>query len=816
MFLRTIALFSCLLFITNFALAQETATYSGVVKDLKSGKELAFVNIGIYGSSKGTSTDEKGKFSMELPVNQELRIDFTSIGYLTKSIRLKLRPNQKKNQLVYLKQKEIQIDTVEILDKSTRRNPVIKIDPKISTVLANPTGNFEAILKGNFITVRSELSSQYLVRGGNFDENLVYVNDIEIYRPLLTRQGQQEGMSFINPDMVQSIEFSAGGFEARFGDKLSSVLDIKYKKPDSLRVGFNASLLGGGFHVEGASKNKKLRHISAFRYRTLSNLVNTLDTKGDYKPSATDLQSYITYLPDPKSLKWEFGLLASYNRNRYLVIPQDRETDFGTIQTALRLRVFFGGREITEYETFTSGATAIYRPNNRTELKLIASTYLSDERENFDVEGAYLLDVVDNDFGSDDFGEVAFNIGAGGFHNYGRNQLQAKVFSLEHKGSRDNPWGFLRWGLRFQHENLEDKLFEWRQIDSAAFAIPYTGDTVIQMEEFINARNQVRSNRLLGYVQNSWTLNELKDMFLTFGVRGNYWSFSNEFLLSPRLQFSYRPTPKKDWVLKAAGGIYVQPPFYREMRNLEGRVNENIKAQKSIQAVVGSDLVFKIWDRDFKFITEAYYKHLSNIIPYEIDNVRIRYYADQRATGYATGIDFRINGQFVRSLESWASLSFLRTQEDIIGDFFFDEDSVRQEIGFIRRPTDQRFNFNIMFQDFLPKNPTFKVSLSLVYGAEMPYSVLRNPRFRNTFTIPAYRRVDIGFSKQVIGKGAKFKTQSFLRHFDSLWFNAEVFNLLQIQNTISYIWVQDTGGNRFGVPNYLTNRQLNIRLVASF
>ena len=813
--MRTIMCFFLLLASTN--LLAQTATFKGKIRDLKSGFTLELVNVGVSGTTVGTSSEAEGDFTLTVPAGKQISIIFASLGYYPKTVNLLLKEGQVKDQLIYLKPRPIEIDTVEVIDRSIRRNNVIKINPQLSKVIANPSGSFEKVLVSMGASSNNELSSQYSVRGGNFDENIIYVNDIEIYRPQLIRQGQQEGLSFINPNLVSSVSFYTGGFEAKYGDKLSSVLDIKYKKPKKFVAGAEASFMGGALYTEAISNDQRWTFLTGARYRTLGTLLAGLDINGDYKPSSSDVQTYLTFTPDWTTKRWEFGFLANYNSTKFLVEPQDRETDFGTVQSALRLKVFFDGLEQTRYQTLTLGATATYRPNHLSEIKLIASTFLDDETEFFDVEGAYLLDVVDNNLGSDDFGEVAYTIGAGVYHNYGRNQLNARVTNLEYKHKLEKKrFGFWEWGLRWQHDDIFDRLYEWRRIDSAAFSVPAFNDSVVRFEEFIDARANIISDRLLGYYQNSLMLDDRTDMYLNFGLRANFWTFNKEMLLSPRIQFSFRPSRSKDLVLRAATGIYSQPAFYREMRNLDGSINESIQAQKSAHLVLGSDLGFKAWGRDFRFVTEAYYKHLYNAIPYDIDNVRIRYYADKQAQAYATGIDFRVNGQFVKTLESWASLAFLWTQENIEGDFYYTDDSVRTEIGWIRRPSDRRFNFNIMFQDLLPTNPSYKVHLSLVYGARMPFTPLNNQRLRNQLTIPAYRRVDIGFSKQLVGKDVKFKASGFLKSFESLWLSAEVFNLLQIQNTISYIWVRDVSGTIYGVPNYLTNRQINLRLVAEF
>jgi hypothetical protein len=481
--------------------------------------------------------------------------------------------------------------------------------------------------------------------------------------------------------------------------------------------------------------------------------------------------------------------------------------------------VGFDGREKTGYKTLTTGTTLTYAPNDQLKLKFILSGYTSNEYENADVEGFYYLEEVETDLGSKNFGKAIATLGFGSFHNYTRNTLYASVLAAEHKGYYDTKnKGYWQWGARLQHDQVTDRLYEWYRVDSAEYAIGAGNDTaqVLFFQEYLNAKNNIISTRTSAYLQNTYLINAAYDVIITAGIRANHWTFNNELLISPRLQLSARPFAA-DLVLRLSAGVYQQPAFYRELRGLDGIINKNNKAQRSQQIVVGSDLNFKAWGRPFKFVTEAYYKNLSHIVPYEFDNVRLRYYADQAAKGYATGIDFRVNGEFVNTLESWASLSLLSTKEDVIGDFFINEAGERIEPGYIRRPTDQKFKFSIMFQDYLPKNPTYKVSLNFIYASRLPAGPPDYNRYKDeTYSIPPYRRVDIGFSKQLMGKGATFRTETALKYFKSLWLSAEVFNLFQIQNTISYLWVREFTGNQYAVPNYLSNRTVNLRLVGEF
>jgi hypothetical protein len=788
---------------------------SGVVTDT-TGIGIELVNVFVVESQQGTTTDANGRFMMMQAAGKTYTLRFQYVGY--EPVQKVIRPKAGEEVKLQITLKSVAYDMggVSVEDRMDRSSNLIKIDPRISRSLANPSGNFEMVLQGMGARSQQELSSQYSVRGGNFDENLVYVNDIEIYRPVLMRGGQQEGMSFINPDMVGGIQFSAGGFAARYGDKMSSVLDVRYRKPDAFRVTTQASLLGGALTVEGVDSSGKFTYLVGSRYRTLRYLLGTLDTRGEFFPTAGDVQGMFTFTPNKK---WEFGFLANYNQNDFRVIPANRETVFGTVREALQLRVFFQGQELTQFKTFTSGATATYKPNSLLQLKFIGSMYTSDERENFDVEGAWLLNQLDTELGSENFGKVAFTRGVGSFHDFARNQLTVQVYAFDHKGYWQSPLlGYVQWGLRAQTELISDRLIEWSLSDSAGFAVPSwtPGDSVVRLRETINVSNTVNAQRYSGYLQDSWLLNDALNMQLTAGARFTYWTWNNEWLFSPRAELSFSPRWQRDWVFRAAAGMYGQPAFYREMRNQFGQLNPAIRAQRAIHYIAGADYSFKAYDRPFRFVTELYYKDLRSLVPYQLDNVRVRYLGENNARGYATGIDLRINGEFVSTLQSWASLSLMRTAERIDGAMVRDADGNMVPAGFIPRPTDQLAMFNIMFQDLLPSNPTYKVHLNVVFGSSLPFGPPNFDRVGDTLRMPPYRRVDIGFSKLIIGEGSDWGKKGYGRYFKSLWLNAEVFNLLQVNNTISYLWILDTEGFQQNIPNYLTGRLLNLRLVAEF
>lgn len=725
---------------------------------------------------------------------------------------------------------------VEVTDSKKRSEEIMIINPKVYSQLPSPTGNIEDLIKTGGIGVSSnnELSSGYSVRGGNFDENLVYVNDIEVYRPFLVRSGQQEGFSFANPTMVQNINFSAGGFEAKYGDKLSSVLDITYRKPLKFEGNASGSFLGGNIQLEGISKNRLMAWSIGTRYRTNSYLLKSLDTKGEYRPSALDVQTFLTFDVNPK-LKVEF--LGNVANNKYLVIPTSRQTNFGTVNQALRLTIYFDGQELMQYTTFMGGISTTYRPDPKTKLKFITSAYRAKEEEVYTVQGQYYIDQLEADLGKENFGQVAFNRGVGTFINNGRNYLTANVFNIEHKGTRyiSDKSEFL-WGARYQVEQIDDKLSEWRMIDSAGYIVPFNADKV-ELTDVYKTKIGLNSSRMQGFAQYNYNklFRDSSHFTITAGVRGNYWTVNKQFLFSPRITFAYKPNWKSDWLFKLSGGLYYQPPFYRELRDISGTLNTDVQAQQSIHAVFSSDYIFKMWNRPFKLIMAAYYKDLNSIIPYEIDNVRLRYFANNNANGYATGADFRINGEFVKGVESWASIGFLRTYEyskdnihylyfnkegeEIIKGITFDQtkvDSQRVDPGYIRRPSDQLVTFGLFFQDYLPRVPALKFNLNLQFGSGLPFGPPTHLRWQQVLKMPPYRRVDAGFAYNILKESREIKRKNVFNRLREMWVFLEVFNLLQVQNTVSYTWVQDVTGNRYAVPNYLTNRQINVRLQVRF
>ncbi len=812
----------------------QTSSISGHARG-NDGEPVERVTVGIKEIPEAnTSTDEKGYYSLQVESGKTLTIVFFSINHVTVSHTFVLQPDEKRDFSPVLKFKN-ELSTVEVTDFKTRGEESIRLDPKVFTQLPTPTGNIEDIIKTQMgVSSNNELSSGYSVRGGNYDENLVYVNDIEVYRPFLVRSGQQEGLSFANPNMVQSISFSAGGFEARYGDKLSSVLDLTYRKPAKFGGNASASLLGGNVQVEGVSNNRLVAWNVGARYRTNIYLLKTLDTQGEYRPSSMDLQSFVTLDVNPK-LRIEF--LGNIAKNKYLVIPETRQTTFGTVNDALRFFVYFEGQELMQYTTFMGAVSTTYRPNRRTKLKLIGSAYRANEEEIYTVRGQYLIDQLEADLGKPDFGQVAFNRGVGSFLNNGRNYLTAHVFNLEHKGTRTINYNneFL-WGVREQAEKIEDKLSEWRTLDSAGYLIPYDKSEINLIDPY-KTRITLPSLRSQAYIQYNFsqTLRDSALLKITTGIRGNYWTVNGQLVISPRMTIAYKPNWRRDWLFKLSGGLYYQPPFYRELRDISGNIHKDVKAQQSVHIVLTSDYIFRMWKRPFKFIVSGYYKELTSLVPYEIDNVRIRYFANNNTKGYSTGVDFRINGEFVPGVESWATLGLLKTfeyskdnihtlyynsaGEQIKAGYNFDQvkvDSVVVDPGYIPRPTNQLVTFGMFFQDYLPKYPAFKFNLNLQFGSGLPFGPPTHQRWQQVFKMPPYRRVDAGFAYNVLKLDRTFKKKNAFNYLKEMWVFLEIYNLLQVQNTVSYTWLEDVTGNSYAIPNYLTNRQINIRLQVRF
>ncbi|MES2629983.1 MAG: carboxypeptidase-like regulatory domain-containing protein [Bacteroidota bacterium] len=828
---------SLILFFVSVSLQAQQVELSGFVRD-NDNKPVSFANIQVDGTGNGTTSDDEGRYSLSLTKNTKYLLILSRPGYNTEKLSISVGSVNLTRSFV-LTANDLGVVNVE----SQRTGSMQRIDPKFTKFVPTPGGDFlNAVLSSQpGVSMRNELSSAYSVRGGSFDENVIYVNDIEIYRPFLVRAGQQEGLSFVNGDLVKNVNFSAGGFDAKYGDKMASVLDIQYRKPTEFGGSVTGGLMGGSAHLENVSKDGKTTYIAGIRYRSNSYILGSLDTKGDYRPRYTDFQTYITH---KFSNRFDIGILGNYSANRYNFVPQTRETNLGSIQEALKFTVYFDGQELSRYHTGMGAVDLNYHITNDFKLKLILSQFYTREREEFDIVGQYQLDEIERDFGSDDFGDVVRNLGVGGFLNHARNRLTADVKSANVKGYLTVLNHYLQFGVGLQGEKFTDQLSEFTYIDSADYSAPNNTGGNLMVNEVIRAKNQLTSYRATAYVQDAYNyVNDSYDEFrLNVGVRANYWSYNNQTVISPRMTASFVPnwnrqindstTIKKSLTLRFSTGLYYQPPFYREMRGFTGSLNPDIVAQKSTHFVLGADYGLRLWKRPFKLVGETYYKLYDKLIPYELENVRLRYYATNNAKGFARGADFKLNGEFVPGIESWVSVSFLQTQEDLIDDYYvnyfnqsntliqpstFDKvatDSVRYTPGYIPRPTDQRLSFGMFFQDEMPGFKGFKVNLNLIYGTGLPYGPPSHDRYRDTLRTPSYKRVDIGFMKELITpqKPAKGLFKNFKEAFISL----EVFNLLQIQNTINYQWIKDVTGSTYSVPNYLTGRRVNLKFIVRF
>ena len=804
-----------------FLSAQDNkGTITGKVLD-QNNKPLSSVSVGIKGYSQGTKTDKNGTYSIAVPANKNIILVFSSGAHKKKYVGKRVKPGQIVGLTVSLSKKVTSLKTVDIKNNSKRNEAgMVTLDPRKVDFLPTPNSSIEDLLK-IFVGSRNEMTSQYSVRGGNYDENLVYINDFEVYRPFLVRSGQQEGLSIINPDLTSSVAFSTGGFQSKYGDKMSSVLDIKYKKPKEFAGSAQLSLLGVNAHLEGVGLKDKMTYLVGVRQKSNQYLLQAQQTQGVYNPTFTDIQAFINYEINDQ---WQTDIFVNYARNRFDFMPESSTQSFGLVNQAFQLRMFYNGAETDKFDSRYGGISFTNRPNDKLSLKFLASGFQTREQETYDIKGEYLLGEIETDLGKDNFGQLKYAIGTGIIHEFARNYLNINVGNIGHKGAYDGGKHFVQWGLNAEIVAIDDKLHEWERRDSAGFTQPFS-DTTLGLTQFYNSKQNFNYQRYTAYLQDNIAFDSI-GVVLTAGIRANYNQLNGELLISPRLQLSYRPKKwKNDVVFRGATGLYNQPPFYREMRDLDGTVNKNIKAQKSFHALAGFDYNFAgINGRPFKVTSEFYYKSMWDLVPYEFDNVRIRYFGDNLAKGYSYGAEFRLYGDLVEDAESWVSIGYMKTEEDIENDFITipsavtGEDSATIYPGYIPRPTDARINFGLFFSDYLPGNKNFKLHLSGLYSTGLPFGPPDQARYADTLRAASYRRVDVGFSALLLDGTKKQRPHySFFKNFKSIWLSVEVFNLLAIRNTISYQWIQDqTSGRTYAVPNRLTSRLLNARLVVKF
>lgn len=828
-------MFPILLFGQN----KDSYIYGKITDD--NGNVLDLVNIAVVGTSYGVTSDSKGSYTLHLPADSLLEVAYSFIGYQQEKKEVMLKSGEKRKIDITLKSMSTTLPDAIVSDRQINAATITRLDVrKITLAPSSGAGGVEDLVKTlPGVSSTNELSSQYNVRGGNFDENLTYINGIEIYKPFLVGSGQQEGLSVINPRLISNIDFSAGGFSAEYGDKLSSALDITYKKPLLPAASLSLSFLGAEAHAEGTASKGRLSYLIGTRYKNNKYILGGMDTKGSYQPNFTDVQGVLSYSITPK---FEVSAFGYYSRNSYTMIPETRQTDFGNIQMSHRITIYFDGKEASNYNTGLGAVTFNYSPNEDLNLKLIASTYSAIEAENYDIQGQYWIGQLETNPGSEQAGDVISNQGVGTYIEHARNDFYSQVYNIDHKGAYKKDNYTVKWGMRYQHQLFDDKINEWEMIDSAGFSLPHPADSIgspnpphhaFNINYLSKGHNVLNINNLDGYIHNEWNFNTKNAdlVTLSLGLRANYWGYNGDVNISPRAGIAYKPSWNNDMLFRLSGGVYVQPPFYRELRMFDGSLisPENATTQKSYQVVFTHEYSFKAWDRPFILTSEIYYKYMKDIVPYEVDNIRIRYYADQRATGYAAGIDMRINGEFVKGIESWASLSLMKTaeniryyispdgtilsQSDINNGAVYVNDTI---IKGIPRPSDQRANISVFFQDYIPFIPSFKVNMKLIFGTGLPFGAPHTERYQQNKRMSAYRRVDIGFSKQLISEKTSFKQGNPLKYIKNCWLSLEVFNLLGIYNVSSYMWVTDVYNIQYAVPNYLTPRQINLKLVMEF
>ncbi|MEN8913342.1 MAG: carboxypeptidase-like regulatory domain-containing protein [Polaribacter sp.] len=799
--------------------AQTTTILRGVIKDTK---KQSIEGVNIQFNTFGTTSDKNGNYSIRIPLNQSITITYSHIAHysFTKEITATSKNVMRFSPILTPKTEALK----EIVLKNNKKNAagVTKIDVLKAKNIIGPNAGVENVLMTlPGVNNNNELSTQYNVRGGNFDENLVYVNGIEIYRPFLIRSGQQEGLSFVNSNLVKNINFSAGGFQAKYGDKLSSVLDIIYRDAKEKATTIDASILGGSITLEGQFLDKKLSAITGIRYRDNSLFVNSKQVETNFKPRFTDVQSFLSYKATDA---FTLNFLGNFSLNNYNYTPISRRTRFGTVNAPIELTVFYDGQEKNNYLTLFGALSANYEVNDAIELTATASSYNTQEEEYFDIAAAYNLGEVDANVGSEDFGEVEFSEGIGSQLNHARNDLDALISNFQLKGTYKKESLEISAGLKYQHEDIKDRIREWEIIDSLGFSVrppltagnnqPYVSfEGPILPYQNIRADNNVQINRVSGFIQlnekRSWKDHEI---WYSVGVRAQNWKVTgngvpskNQVTISPRGQFAIKPDWSQDMLFRVSGGWYSQPPSYRELKDYNGQLNVDVKAQKSIHFVSGMDYSFQMWERPFKLTTEIYYKDLSNINAYSIDNVRIRYRADNKTTGFASGVDVRLNGEFIAGSESWVSLGYLKTMENI------------DNQGNIARPSDQRLKFGILFQDYVPNLPDLKAYLNLVFNTGVPGG---SPSYSNPYNfqnrLRDYKRADLGVS-YVFTSAKKQFTTGFLSNFKELTAGLELFNMFDIQNAITNTWVRDVySKTQFGVPNFMTGRVLNFKIGMQF
>ena len=807
-------LFFLLSVATVFAQGQKVRIYGYVIDENNRGIEDAGVRF--EGMNNGTSTNRNGYYDLYVNITDSVKIVYSHLGYET--IRHTIFPGKQVVQItVALQALSRELKTVDVTVNRRSTSNMQTLEAEKYKLMPNASGSFESLLISFAgVTSNNELSSQYNVRGGNFDENIVYVNGTEIYRPLLIRAGQQEGLSFINPDMVGNVAFSSGGFNAEFGDKMSSVLDVKYKKPISFEASGAISLLGASAYL-GTAGNR-FTQMHGIRYKTSKYLLGTLDTKGSYKPDFIDYQTYLTYQISPRV---EINFLGNFSRNNYTFIPDSQSTAFGTFNMAENLNVYYEGQEKDLFQTAFGALSLLFRPKENLKLSITTSTFSTNENETYDITGNYVLgELKMGDTGETEEGE---KLGVGTYHEHARNRLKATVANISHSGEYIRSGHTLKWGVNLQREISTDKINEWEWRDSAGYSMPYTDDKVVDLFYNMKSTQKLDSRRTSAYIQDTYRWDTEHALYaLTGGLRASHWSYNREFLLSPRASVSILPHWDKDFNFRLATGLYYQSPFYKELRdtvsdalgNVTVHLNPNLKAQRSLHLVLGGDHYFRWLGRPFKFTTEAYLKLADRVTTYSVDNVRIRYSGQNDAKAYTAGVDFKLFGELVPGTDSWINFSLMRSREDVLNDFYTDKEGNKVYPGWISRPNEARYSLSMLLSDYLPNNPKYKLYLKTIFSDGLPVGPPRSPRYMaDRFRLRDYKRVDIGASRVIVNGSDRIMNKRWMKNIASIWLNLEVFNLFDFKNENSIYWVSDIYGYQHGSPNYLTGRQFNLKLM---
>ena len=774
--------------------AQRVRLY-GTVKD-ENGEAVELANVRVQGQGIGTVTNLRGEYSFYCTSRDTITVVFSMIGYETRK-RTLTAPKDSVRMDVMIPALGAILGQAVVTGRQIQTGTVQKLSPADTRLAPSTTGNGveELIATQAGVSTHNELSSQYNVRGGSFDENCVYLNGIEVYRPLLVRSGQQEGLSVITPDLVESIGFSSGGFEARYGDRMSSVLDITYKRPEKFEASAQASMLGAGAYVGWG--NRRISLMTSVRYKTTRYLLGSMDTNGEYRPNFLDYQAFLSWQPNRR---WSFDLIGNISDNHYNFEPEDRETRFGTMMDAKSFKVYFDGQEKDFFRTYFGAATLTRHFNPDTYLALQVSSFSTREQETYDIQGEYWLNEA----------TTQEQLGVGTYLEHARNRLRAAVVNTGLRFRTRLTGHVLQAGFNWQRQHIRENAREWEMRDSMGYSLPYSPD---ELKLIYSQRSHcdINTTRLELFAQDTWRIKSGIGLFnLTYGLRMSHWDWNSETLLSPRLSVGLLPSRFDNWTFRFATGFYYQAPFYKELRDTTltagistVRLNHNIKSQRSIHFVLGGDYTFRMMDRPFKFTTEVYYKALSNLIPYSVDNVRVVYYGRNMSKGYATGIDFKLFGEFVPGTDSWITFSLMSTQEKLNGEW-------------LPRPTDQRYNLSLHFTDYFPGTDRWRLTLKAAFADGLPFGPPHSGRETQTFRAPAYKRVDVGMSYRLVSNEDKHIYRGIGRLIKNAWLGLDAFNLLGIKNVNSYYWVTDITNTQYAVPNYLTGRQINLRLNIDF